>query len=655
MSIFKLILCALVLLGALYLALPLYTQAQASQASSPPLIPRRLLFGNPEKTAAKISPDGTKLAYLAPDKNNVLNVWVRDLQKEGNDQQVTSDQKRGIREFLWQYDNAHVLYIQDNEGDENHHLYQTDIQTKETKNLTPFKGVKVELVDADPSLPNVMLIGMNRRDPTLFDVYRLDLPTGEITLDTENPGGVIDWTADHALNIRVSQSYTDDGSTLIRVRDNSSSPWRDFLTFGPLESGSVLGFTADNQSLYVMTNHDVNTSRLLTVGLTDGKENVIVQDPNYDLSSVKLHPTTHALEAVGLVREKPDWIPIDPQFKEDETFLEKEFKGPFAIASGDLSNQNWIVAALSDVRPAHFYLYNRSSKKLYFLFTTQPALEKYQLSPMQPITYQSRDGLSLHGYLTLPSGVEPRNLPAILVVHGGPWARDTWGLNPLAQWLANRGYAVLQINFRGSTGYGKDFLNAGDREWGDKMHNDLLDGKKWLIDQGTADPKKVAIYGGSYGGYATLAALAFTPDEFCCGVDIVGPSNLITLMQTLPPYWMPLKVTFDRRLGNLEKDEEFLKSRSPLFKADQINKPLLIAQGANDPRVKQAESDQIVAAMRSKGLPVDYLLFPDEGHGFARPENRLKFYASAEQFLAKYLGGRSEAPSKEENWTSLKK
>lgn len=656
MAVFKYVLCAISLLGCLYLILPFYTQAQSSQPmQQAALIPRQFLFGNPEKTSAKLSPDGTKLAYLAPDKKNVLNVWVRDLQANGQDRQVTAHQKRGIREFLWQFDNSHILYIQDKDGDENHHLYQTHIATSETKDLTPYEGVKVELVDADPSFPDEMLIQMNRRDPTLFDVYRLNLKTGQLMLDTENPGGVIHWVADHKLQIRVSQSYTEDGSTLIRVRDDASSPWRDFLTFGPLDTGAVHSFTPDNASVYVMTNLDANTSRLLKIDLADGKRTLVVEDHDYDLSSLKLHPTTHALEAVGVERERSEWIVLNPQLKGDYDYLRENLKGPFGLPSRDLSNQNWIVASQSDQRPVHFYLYRREPKELIFLFSTQPTLERYQLSSMQPITYNARDGMQLHGYLTLPYGLEHRNLPTILLVHGGPWARDSWGLNSLAQWLSNRGYAVMQINFRGSTGYGKAYLNAGDREWASKMHEDLLDGKEWLISQGIADPEKIAIFGGSYGGYATLVGLSFTPDAFCCGVDVVGPSNLITLLQTLPPYWSPLRVTMDRRIGSLEADAEFLKSRSPLFKAHQIKKPLLIAQGANDPRVKQAESDQIVAAMRLNQLPVDYLLFGDEGHGFARPENRLKFYAAAEDFLARYLGGRREPPSDHENWESLKR
>lgn len=634
---------------------------QAEEKSAPPpsasasLIPRQLLFGNPEKTSAKLSNDGTKLAYLAPDANNVLNVWIRNLQEGGQDQQITNDRKQGIRQFLWQYNDEYILYIQDKDGDENWHLYQTNVATHATKDLTPFEGIKVGIVDADPRFPNEMLIQMNKRNPALFDVYRLNLLTGQLQIDTENPGGVIHWTADHNLQVRVAQSLTDDGSTLIRVRNQPSDPWRDWLTIPPTEIGEIEDFSADNESLYLLTSLDANTARLLKVNIKTGERTLIAEDPSYDLSGVMLHPTTYALEAAGIERERYEWIILDPQLNADFTYLSQQLKGTFMLMSRDLANQNWIVISQSDQRPSHFYLYRRPAKTLEFLFSTQPKLEQFQLSPMQPIRFQARDGLTLHGYLTLPHGLEPRHLPTVLLVHGGPWSRDSWGLQPLVQWLANRGYAVLQINFRGSTGYGKNYLNAGNREWANKMHHDLLDGKEWLVRQGYADPDKVAIMGGSYGGYATLVGLAFTPDAFCCGVDIVGPSNLITLLQTMPPYWKPLKTIMDIRLGKLETEEEFLKSRSPLFKADQIKKPLLIGQGANDPRVKQSESDQIVSAMRHKQLPVEYLLFPDEGHGFARPENRLKFYAAVEAFLSKYLGGRHETASPEENWESLKR
>ena len=399
---------------------------------------------------------------------------------------------------------------------------------------------------------------------------------------------------------------------------------------------------------------EANAARLLEVDLQTGQTAVIAEDPQYDVSGVMRHPKSHALQAVRFVRARREWTLLDPSLQADFEALASIRDGDWNIDSRDLADTTWIVSYLLDDGPVYYYLYDRATKTATLLFSNQPALEEYTLAKMTPITFPARDGLTLNGYLTLPPGLEPNNLPLVLFVHGGPWARDTWGFSAQPQSLANRGYAVLQVNFRGSTGYGKAHLNAGDREWGAKMHTDLLDAKKWAIAQGCADPNLVAIMGGSYGGYATLAALTFTPEEFVCGVDIVGPSNLITLLQTIPPYWETLVATFYKRMGHLD-ETEFLKSRSPLFFVDEITKPLLIAQGANDPRVKQAESDQIVAAMRERGLPIEYLVFPDEGHGFARPENNRKFQSVVESFLAKYLGGRAEPPSIEESTEDLRR
>lgn len=635
--------------------------ASANCSEKSVLIPRKILFGNSEKTLARISPDGKKLAYLASDENNVLNVWVRDLSIPGSDEKVTSETKRGIQSFLWQYDQTHILYEQDKDGDENFHLYQTNIHTKKTKDLTPYANVKAGIVNYLPQFPSEMLIKMNVRDPANMDVYRLNLKTGHLELDTENPGGVFHWIADHKMQIRAAQSYAKEGA-LIRVRDSSKGAWRDLISIdmneiGPLAEmgGVVVDFSANDKSLYVLSTLGKETVHLIEVDVDSGKYRSIVDDPQFDLSDLMFHPTTHQIEAIGLEKERYDWIVMNSDLQSDFEFLTKSLNTPFRIANRDLSNKIWVVASISDKRPYHYYLYDHSNKNLTFLFSTHPALEKYELCEMMPISFEARDGMQIFGYLTLPLNVEARNLPTVLYVHGGPWARDCWGLSPNVQWLANRGYAVLQINYRGSSGYGKKYINAGNKQWSLSMQTDLLDGKQWLVRQGISNPEKVAIFGGSYGGYATLVGLAFTPDEFCCGVDVVGPSNLVTLLKTIPPYWSPGKLKWDIRLGNLETEENFLMQCSPFFKADQIKKPLLIAQGANDPRVKQSESDQIVQAMRKNKLTVEYLLFPDEGHGFKRPENRMKFSAAVEEFFAKYLGGLQEKPSLEENWFSLKK
>jgi len=394
---------------------------------------------------------------------------------------------------------------------------------------------------------------------------------------------------------------------------------------------------------------DANTARLLEVDIESGESRVIAEDPQYDVSTAMEHPRTRNLQAVAFVRAKTEWRILDDSIRGDFEKLAQASDAEFQVVSRDLDDRIWIVAYISDdVSPA-YHVYRRGADAPDFLFAQYPELADYTLADMRPLEIATRDGLTMHGYITMPAGVVSQ-APMVLLVHGGPWVRDVWGYNPLVQWLANRGLGVLQVNYRGSTGYGKAFLNAGDREWGAKMHDDLLDAKKWAIDSGYADPNRFGIMGGSYGGYAVLAALAFTPDEFTCGVDIVGPSSLLTLLRTIPPYWEPMRAMFDKRVGNIDTEEEFLKSRSPLFAADRIRAPLLIGQGANDPRVKKQESDQIVKAMRSHALPVEYIVFPDEGHGFARPENSLRFWAATEGFLAKYLGGRAEPPTPEEDW-----
>jgi len=616
----------------------------AQEKFTTPLIPREVLFGNPERADPQISPDGTQLGYLRP-VDGVLNVWIRTLGKN-DDRVVTEDKHRGIRNFLWQYDNQHILYTQDLGGDENWRLYQTDIATKQTKDLTPFDKVRVDVVAYGWKSPNTILVQMNKRDPKVFDVQRIDLTTGKIELDTENPGDVGGWQADNDLQIRGAQVQTADGGTIIRVRDDSKSPWRDLIKWSSDETfGGVNGFSPDNKSLWVTTSLDVNAARLLEIDIATGKRKVITEDPQFDVRSTINNPKTNALEAVSYAKQRTEYVFVDPKIKADFEVLKSVRKGDIASISPNLDDTKWIVGFVSDDAPAYWYVYDRVTRKATPLFSSRPLLEKYKLSEMKPVEFEARDGMKLYGYLTTPAGMDAKNLPLVEFVHGGPWARDQWGFDRYAQWLSNRGYAVLQLNFRGSTGYGKQYVNAGDRQWAGTMHTDLLDGKDWVARQGIADPAKVCIMGGSYGGYATLAALAFSPDAFACGVDIVGPSNLNTLLKTIPPYWSTIVATFRKRMGD---SEEILSQQSPLFKADQIKVPLLIGQGANDPRVNKAESDQIVAAMRKNDKPVQYYVFPDEGHGFARPTNNMAFNAASEEFLAKYLGGRFEPASPDE-------
>lgn len=606
------------------------------------LIPRKVLFGNPEKTNPRISPDGKRLAYLAP-VNNVLNVWVGAI---GSDdyQPVTQDTDRGVRFYMWAADNKHILYIQDVGGNENWRLYATNIEAKETRDLTPFDNVQVQILEHDKHFPNELIIGMNKENIQVHDVYHLDLTSGELALVAKNPGNISGWVVDTQLKVRAATTSTPDGGSELLVRDSEQSEWRKILTWSPEDAlaSHPVGFTLDGQSLYVQDSRNANARRLIRLDLNTGESIVLAQDPQYDVANVVIHPDTYEVQAVAFFKDRLEWQVLDPSIQIDFDHIREIHQGDFSINSRDDADEQWVISFTVDNGPIPFYVYDRKKQSAQFLFTNQPALNDYILAHMEPISFTSRDGLTIHGYLTLPVGEQRTNLPMVLNVHGGPWGRDVWGYRPDAQWFANRGYACLQVNFRGSIGYGKDFLNAGDKEWGRNMHNDLVDAVNWAIEQKIADPKKIAIYGGSYGGYAALVGATFTPDLFCCAIDVVGPSNLITLIKTIPPYWSTLLSTFHKRVGNPDTEEEFLKSRSPLFKADQIKIPILIGQGANDPRVKQAESEQIVEAMKSKGIDYEYMLFPDEGHGFAKPENRIKFYAAAEKFLAKHLGGRYE-------------
>ena len=616
------------------------TSKEKNTTQLTPLIPREILFGNPERTSPKISPDGKYLAYIAPDEKNVLQVWVRTIGKQ-DDRQVTAEQKRGIRMYLWTYKPDQLIYLQDAGGDENFHLYQANIQSNIVRDLTPFQGVKAQIVNLDHCFPDQILVGMNLKNPQSFDVYRIDLNNGAVEFDTQNPGNIVGWTADAQFQVRAAIASTEDRGSNLFYRETTEKPWETLRHWGPDEQGGPVLFSDDGNILYISGNHDANAQRLLALDLRDGKEKVIAEDSQYDISGIITHPTTRTIQAVGFYKDQLEWQVLDDSITADFEFLKAAHKGEFRIVDRTLQDLNWLVAYFTDDGPVYYYAYDRTAKTTTFLFTNQPKLEGLQLAPMEPISYVARDGLTIHGYLTKPVGVSTPTR-AVLLVHGGPWARDTWGYKGQAQWLANRGYVVLQVNFRGSTGYGKDFLNAGNREWGAKMHDDLIDGVNWLVEKGIANKDEIAIMGGSYGGYSTLVGLTFTPEVFAAGVDIVGPSNLITLMETIPPYWKPLKRVFSHRMEDIETEPEFLRSRSPLFFVDKIQKPLLIGQGANDPRVKESESEQIVQAMKDAGKPVEYVLYEDEGHGFARPENRLHFYAIAEEFLAKYLGGKFE-------------
>lgn len=609
------------------------------------LIPRHVLFGNPERVSPAISPDGRRLAWIAPD-SGVLNVWVAPLGDLAAARPVTEDRDRGIRMFGWAYDGRTLLYGQDRGGDENWRIYGVDLDAGSTRDLTPFEGVQAQLVAIDRRHPDHVLVGLNRDNPELHDVYRLTLATGELEKVAANPG-FVGWVADADFALRAAVAPTPDGGLVVMVRDGDADEWRPLLTVGQedaLTSGAV-GFSLDGSTILAASSVGADTGRLVRIDIDSGQMTVLAEDPSADVGEVTIDSATLEPRAVTFVKDRAEIVVLDPAIAADIEALGQLRPGDLRLIGADDADERWLVAHLVDNGPVTYSLWERGPQRATTLFTHQPALERYRLAPMEPFTVTARDGLVLHGYVTWPAHLrveERRGLPAVLDVHGGPWARDTWGYNPEAQWLANRGYACIQVNYRGSTGFGKAFVNAGDREWGAKMHTDLLDALDWVIDQGYVDPERVAIYGGSYGGYAALVGAAFTPTVFAAAVDLVGPSNLITLIRSVPPYWAPVIAQFYTRVGNPDVEEEFLWSRSPLSKAEAIRIPMLIAQGANDPRVKQAESEQIVAALQAHGVDHEYLLFADEGHGFAKPENRLRFYAAAEAFLAKHLGGRAE-------------
>ena len=640
-------------LAALFLCLllvgTLITSCSTKDISKEPkLIPRKVIFGNPEKAAPRLSPNGTMMSYLAP-VNDVLNVWVGTIGQD-DAKPVTKDTLRGIRRYFWAGDNKHIMYLQDKKGDENYRLYATSLETGETGDLTPFDSVRVNIIQQDKNFPDEILIGMNKENQALHDAYHLNLVTGDLKKVAKNPGNIAGWIADAKLKVR-SALFTDaEGGYELKVRKSEKSEWKSLVKWGPQDalSSGGLGFTKDGKYMYLIDSRDVNSGRLTKMNIASGETEILAHDPNYDVSGIMANPDTYEIQAVMFEKERLEIVILDESIREDIETIKKLHHGDLFVSSRDDADDTWLVGFTADDGPIPYYAYNRKTKKATFLFHHRPDLTDYTLAPMEPISFTSRDGLTIHGYIIYPPGKEKKNLPMVLNVHGGPWYRDSWGYTPEAQWIANRGYVCLQVNFRGSSGYGKNFLNAGDREWGGKMHDDLIDAVNWAVDNGIADPKKIAIYGGSYGGYAALVGATFTPDVFCCAVDVVGPSNLITFIQTIPPYWKTFLNIMYKRVGNPETDEEFLKSRSPLFKADQIKIPMLIAQGAHDPRVDKAEAEQIVEALKKNNVEYEYILFEDEGHGFAKPENRLKFYAGAEKFLAKYLGGRFEPALEEE-------
>jgi dipeptidyl aminopeptidase/acylaminoacyl peptidase len=610
------------------------------------LIPRSVLFGNPERTSPRISPDGTQLTWVAP-RDGVLNVWVAPFGSEGVDwakaRAVTEDTDRGVRMYTWARDGQHVLYVQDKGGDENWRLYDVDLVSGQRRDLTPFENIHAMIIGTSKRRPAEVLVGVNADNPELHDVYRLDLVSGALTKEIDNPG-FAGWIADDDLAVRGAIAPQPDGSFDVLVRDDAESPWRSLwtITAEDVASSDVVSFSGDGQSLLVISAAGSNTGRLSRIDLATGAVTVLAEDPLADVTGAVLHPDTRDPQIVTILKDRMTYTVLDPAVTDDLKAIQALHHGDPVFANRDDRDSVWLVGFTNDTGPVPYYAYDRTTKTGRLLFEHQPALSRYELAAMEPFSFAARDGLEIHGYVSFPPGVERSALPAVVNVHGGPQVRDTWGYNPEAQWLANRGYLCVQVNYRGSTGYGKSFVSAGDREWGGRMHDDLVDAVGYVVSQGWADPARAAIYGASYGGYAALVGAAFTPDVFRCAVDIVGPSNLKTLLETVPPYWQPGIQQLYRRVGHPVDDADFLWSRSPLSRARDITIPLLIAQGANDPRVKQAESEQIVSALVEAGIDHEYMLFPDEGHGFAKPENQITFYTAAERFLATYLGGRYE-------------
>lgn len=635
---------------------PLMTATAPVAAATPieefALIPRDHLFGNPTKAAGRISPDGKWLSWLAP-SNDVLNVWLAPVDNPDAAKVMTSATDRPIRQYFWSPDSQSLLYIQDKGGDENFLLYRIDLETGKETTLTPFENTRVDIIGASETIRDKILVGLNNRDAQWHDVHMLDLNTGELTLVLEN-NAYAGFMADDTLTLRMAMKQNDAGGTdYFRVIDNvveeepfSTTAMEDSLTTSPA------GYTTDGSTLYWLDSRGRNTAALYAEDVETGARTLIAENDKADIGGTIRDPKTGVVEAYSVNYLKTEWTAIDPEIKASLDFLGSKLEGEFGVSSRTDDDATWIVWNDPMTAPSSTYIYDRAAGTLTPFYVTRPELEGAPLQPMYPVEIASRDGLTLPSYLTLPPGSDADGdgrpeaaVPMVLLVHGGPWARDEYGFSSLVQWLANRGYAVLQTNFRGSTGFGKDFINAGNKQWGLAMHDDLIDATDWAIAEGITDADQVAIMGGSYGGYATLAGLTFTPEKFACGVDIVGPSNLETLLETIPPYWAPLVKIFHERMGdpNTEEGLAILKAASPLYKADQITKPLLILQGANDPRVKQSESDQIVGAMQEAGIPVTYVIYPDEGHGFAKPVNNIAFTAISENFLATCLGGRSEA------------
>ncbi len=632
------------------------SKTAAEAVASIPLIPRETLFGNPSRAGGTISPDGQWLGWMAAHEG-VMNVWIAPASDPTAARLMTRSTDRPIPTFFFSPQSDSVIYVQDKAGDENYLFYQVDIASGEERTLTPFENTRARFVGASHAIKDQILVGLNNRDARFHDVYRLSLETGALELVLQNDA-YAGFLADDSLTLRWAlKQNAAGGSDMFEITDGqiAETP-RESTSLDDSLTTHVAGYTADGKTLYWLDSRGRNTAALIAEDTATGARTVIAENAKADIGGTLRHPTTGVVEAYAANYFKTEWTALDEGVKASLDWLRERLPGEFGIMARTDDDSKWVVGNDPLTGPSVAYLYDRGARTLTEFYVTRPELEGAPLQPMHALEIPTRDGLTMVSYLTLPpgsdadgDGVPGEAVPMVLLVHGGPWARDGYGFNRAHQWLANRGYAVLSVNFRGSTGFGKAFVNAANLEWGARMHDDLIDAVEWAVGNGIAQRDKVAIMGGSYGGYATLVGLTFTPEVFACGIDIVGPSNLETLLETIPPYWEPMVKQFHERMGNPTTPEgkQLLIDRSPLHRANAIVRPLLIGQGANDPRVKQSESDQIVTAMEKDGIPVTYVVFPDEGHGFAKPTNNIAFNAITENFLATCLGGRAEPISGE--------
>jgi dipeptidyl aminopeptidase/acylaminoacyl peptidase len=639
--------------------------ANGDKSTAPPLIDRDIIFGNPEIAAAQLSPDGKYISFLKPWKDT-RNVYVKTVDEPFSSARLlTTETKRPVAGYFWTRDSKYILYAKDNDGDENYNVYAVDPSAKPaagaeappSRDLTGLKGVRVMLYEVPKSDPDVVYIGLNDRDKAWHDLYKLKISTGEKTLMRKNTERITGWVFDLKGQLRMATRSAENGDTeMLRV---DADGFTKVYSCSVFETCHPLQFQPGDQRVYMETNRGTDLISLVLFDPQTSKTEMVESDPlgKVDFGGALFSEANHELVETWYIAARTKTYYKNKAFGDDVHWIEHKFPDQeIIVVSRTKDEQDWLVTAVSDTEPGETLLFDRKTQTLTPEFKVREKLPRADLAQMKAVTYKSSDGLEIPAYLTLPKGAEAKNLPTLIIPHGGPWGRDQWGYNPLAQFFANRGYAVLMPNFRGSTGYGRTFLDAGNLEWGRKMQDDLTWGAKFLVSQGTADPKRLGILGGSYGGYATLAGVAFTPDLYAAAVDIVGPSNLITLMDSIPPYWESIRTMFYKRMGdpNTPQGKRLLVEESPLTSADKIRTPLLVAQGANDPRVNRREAEQIVIALRDRGFPVEYILAPDEGHGFARPVNNLALFMASEKFLASHLGGKYQEGGSAEEVARLK-